>query len=361
MKYVPGVTDRGVILRPDRPGGKHHAHDGGGVREAILNRVGDTYYLFYDGARPGADDKSYWCACLAKSRDLTHWEKLGKALHASAEEHPESSEQVYQDFRSASSPWVYCEGGKWHMFYVGAQYCSPEGIPAVPYHTLPAVADSIEGPWRKVNGEPGREKTVCFYSRMDRWNSITSSPGHVLRNPKWRGEGDRENRKYLMFFSGCYHDPTYMRGIGIARADSLDTCDAYDAPNPTFWETDGKPILPLEHDLENASLYYEEANETWFLFANRVHENAYTNAIWVYWTKDLETWNEQDRAVVLDGTVSTWAHGAIGLATVVKADANTLALAYDGVEGTGTGHLGRCIGLAAVALPLDPASFRQRR
>lgn len=358
MKYVQNVTDAGIVLRPDRKDEKYYKYDGGGIREAIINKVGGTYYLFYDGAIPGETNKSYWCACIAKSRNLINWEKTGRILYAGIELHEDSNGETYKDFKSASSPWVYCENGKWYMYYVGAENCSPEGIPAMPYHTLLATSDSIEGPWHKINEEKYKEKYVCFYSGKDKWNSVTSSPGHVIKNPKWKGENDTENYKYLMFFSGCYHIPVFARSIGIARTNSLDICDAYDSENPNFWVTDENPVLPLSDDIENTSIYYEEQNGYYFMFTNHVYGNAYTNSIWVYWTKDIEKWNADDKAVVIDKNVSTWAKGAIGLATVIKKDEYTLALVYDGSEGDSLGHLNRKIGLAYISLPLEPDNFK---
>jgi len=88
---------------------------------------------------------------------LINWEKTGRILYAGIELHANSNGETYKDFKSASSPWVYCENGKWYMYYVGAEDCSPEGIPAMPYHTLLAISDSIEGPWHKINEEKGKE------------------------------------------------------------------------------------------------------------------------------------------------------------------------------------------------------------
>lgn len=358
MKYVTGVKDWGIVMSPDKPGEPNYDVEGGGIREAILNKVGDTYYVFYDGAKPGAAPDSYWCACLAKSTDLVHWEKLGKMLDASVESHPENG-GVYMDAKSASSPWVFQENGIWYMFYVGCEEVSPNGIPAAPYHTLLATADSIEGPWKKANEEPGMEKSVCFFSRKNQWNNMTSSPGHVLQNPKWEGEGDTEHEKYFMFFSGATAGPpVFARSIGIARTNDLSVHDNWDAENPNHWKMDEKPLLPFCEDLENASIYYEESNGYYFMFVNRVHDNAYTNAVWVYWSKDLEHWNVEDKAVVLDKTNCTWAKGTIGLGTVVKKDDNTLAMLYDAEEGDGTGFLNRQLGFLTIALPLDPKNFQ---
>jgi predicted GH43/DUF377 family glycosyl hydrolase len=76
------------------------------AREAILNKVGDTFYLFYDGA-----GKAGWLACLAKSKDLKVWKKKGVILTL--------GDSTKADHKSASSPWVIKENGQWHMFYLG--------------------------------------------------------------------------------------------------------------------------------------------------------------------------------------------------------------------------------------------------
>ena len=49
-KYrLDGVTDHGVILRASRKGEPLYPFEGGGIREAILNREGAYFYLFHDG------------------------------------------------------------------------------------------------------------------------------------------------------------------------------------------------------------------------------------------------------------------------------------------------------------------------
>ena len=54
--------------------------------------------------------------------------------------------------------------------------------------------------------------------------------------------------------------------------------------------------------MENSSLYFEPANRTWFLFTNHVGLDGfeYTDAVWVYWSKDLNHWDPAHKAVVLD-------------------------------------------------------------
>ena len=84
--YMP-AEDYGVVLEPSREGEPYYEYDGGGIREGIINKVGDTYYLFYDGAathtgrcNKNDPERHMWRACLAKSTDLIHWEKLGPRL-----------------------------------------------------------------------------------------------------------------------------------------------------------------------------------------------------------------------------------------------------------------------------------------
>lgn len=136
------------------------------------------------------------------------------------------------------------------------------------------------------------------------------------------------------------------------RPDELDAADDFDRPAGHFWQKNPEPILPPAHDIENSSVFYEEESGLYWLFTNHIYGNAYTDAVWVYWSKDLTRWDPECRAVVVDAGVSTWAKGAIGMPSVARLDADTLALLYDGVKGEGTGHLHRHIGLAKIRLPL---------
>lgn len=106
-----------------------------GAREAVVVEHEGVYYLHYDGA-----GKDGWLSCLATSRDLRHWEKHGLQLTLGEAGRPDS--------KSASSPWLVNDGAKWHMFYVGTQFCTPapDCIPATPYVTLTAEADHPAGP-----------------------------------------------------------------------------------------------------------------------------------------------------------------------------------------------------------------------
>jgi len=107
--------------------------------------------------------------------------------------------------------------------------------------------------------------------------------------------------------------------------------------------------------VENTSLYFEPVNRTWFLFTNHIGLEGfeYTDAVWVYWSKDLNRWNPADKAVVLDGRNCAWSTKCIGLPSVVKVK-NRLAILYDAPGGDGKSHMRRDVGLAWLELPLTP-------
>lgn len=134
-----------------------------GAREAVVVEHEGVYYLHYDGA-----GKDGWLSCLATSRDLRHWEKHGLQLTLGEAGRPDS--------KSASSPWLVNDGAKWHMFYVGTQFCTPapDCIPATPYVTLTAEADHPAGPWRK------RYDIIPFTNEAGTYYSDTASPGDVV-------------------------------------------------------------------------------------------------------------------------------------------------------------------------------------
>src|SRR6185312_974166 len=65
--------DFGIVLKY---GNGPDSCDVYGAREANVNKVNGTYYLFYDGA-----GKDGWRSCLAESKDLMHWIKKGAILN----------------------------------------------------------------------------------------------------------------------------------------------------------------------------------------------------------------------------------------------------------------------------------------
>jgi predicted GH43/DUF377 family glycosyl hydrolase len=273
--------------------------------------------MHYDAAGPKG-----WLSALATSKDLIHWEKRGTILNLGNNNEPDS--------KSASYGTTYFDGKKWHMFYLGTPNVTPapDRIPSFPYMNMKAESKLPAGPWiKKKNIVPFRPRENTFYSS-------TASPGFIVKN----------NDEYLMFFSAA--DFAIKRTICIARTKSLEAS----------WQIDPLPVVPPEEQIENSSLYYEETNKTWFLFTNHVgigKEGEYTDAVWVYWSRDLNKWNPVNKAIVIDGQNCKWSHRCIGLPSVIKYR-NRLAVFYDAPGDNSVSHMRRSIGLAFLNLPLNP-------
>jgi arylsulfatase A-like enzyme len=311
------ARDHGIVLRygdgPDQC-------DVLGARDVWVFEDNGTYFMHYDAAGPGG-----WLSSLAVSKDLVNWEKKGPVL--------DFGKAGEEDAASASYGVTYSEGNEWHMFYLGTPNASPppDLVPSFPYLTLKARGSSPEGPWIK-------QKTVVpFRTKPGTYYSITASPGHVIRH------GD----EYLQFFSSTTRIPEsryVQRTLGIARTEDLDSS----------WEVDPAPLVPVEEQIENSSLYYEESIKTWFLFTNHIgveEGKEFTDAIWVYWSRDLDHWDPKNKAIVLDGKNCTWSEKCIGLPSAIRAG-DRLALFYDAPGGTSTSHMKRHVGLAWLDLPL---------
>ena len=289
-----------------------------GSRDVWVFKANDsTFCMHYDAAGPKG-----WLASLATSKDLVHWEKKGPVLQLGNQNEPDS--------KSASYGTTYYDGKKWHMFYLGTSNVTsaPDLIPSFPYLNMKAESNSPFGPWIK------RRDIIPFRPKENTFYSSTSSPGFIVKN----------KNEYLMFFSAA--DYTIKRTICIARTKDLDGS----------WEIDSLPIFPPEEQIENSSMYYEEANQTWFLFTNHIgldKDGEYTDAVWVYWSKDLNKWNSQHKAIVIDGHNCKWSRRCIGLPSVVSYK-NRLAVFYDAPGGDSVSHMRRSIGLAWLELPLLP-------
>lgn len=314
-KYRLDAQDAGVVLRH---GDGPNQCDYLGARDVWVWEGGGTYFMHYDGAGTNG-----WLACLATSKDLTHWTKLGPVLQLGKNSEDDSA--------SASYGTTFFDGTKWQMFYLGTRHVTPapDFIPATPYVTMKAFAHEPAGPWTK------QPSVVPFRCQPGTYFSVEASPGYIVR----------ERDEYLMFFSAAkMAGGKYERTLGIARTKNPDTA----------WEPDAQPIVPSTEQIENSSLYFEPANQTWFLFSNHVgieNQAEFTDAIWVYWTKDLNHWNPDHKAVVLDGANCGWSRKCIGLPSVVKIG-NRLAVFYDAPGGDSTSHMKRDVGLAWLELPL---------
>jgi hypothetical protein len=222
------------------------------------------------------------------------------------------------------------------MFYLGTPNTNPppDRVPMFPYLTMKARSESPAGPWQK------QPDVVPFRPQPGTYYSATASPGYIV---KYGGE-------YLQFFSASVHEGSprklIRRTISIARTKDLQG----------KWTVDPAPIVPLEEQIENSSLYYEKRDKTWYLFTNHVgirNGEEYTDAVWVYWTKDLNKWDVRRKAVVLDESNCGWSPVVVGLPSVIKAG-NRLAIFYDGLSGRKISHVGRDVGVAFLPLPLRP-------
>lgn len=313
-EYRLAAEDSGPVLRhSDGPGQCDYL----GARDIWVWEDGGTYFMHYDGAGPHA-----WLTCLATSHDLTNWTKIGSVL--------DLGQTNEDDSASASYGTTFFDGTKWQMFYLGTRRASPPNyVPGTPYVTMKAVGSSPTGPWKK------QPEVVPFRCQSGTYFSDSASPGFIVR----------QGGEYLMFFSAAKRTAGKLhRTLGIARTKNLDAT----------WTPDAQPIVPSTEQIENSSLYFEPTEQVWFLFCNHVGLDAkseFTDAVWVYWTKDLNHWNPNAKAVVLDGANCRWSRKCIGLPSVIKIG-NRLAIFYDAPGGDSTSHMERDVGLAWLNLPL---------
>ena len=312
------AKDQGVVLRH---GGGPKQCDYLGARDVWVWQHARTYYMHYDGAGPKG-----WLTCLATSKDLEHWTPQGQVLDFGATNRNDSA--------AASYGTTYFDGRRWHMFYLGTPHTTPapDYIPGFPYLTMKAESAGPTGPWNKQYAvTPFRVKTNSYYAGC-------ASPGYIVKH----------GNEYLMFFSASTEAPI-LRTISLARTRDLN--------GP--WTLAAQPLLPPTEQIENSSLYFEKKIKTWFLFTDHVGIKdglEYTDAIWVYWSKDLTKWDPAHKAVVLDACNCKWSKHIIGLPSVVPVG-KRLAIFYDGQDADSIppgvkSHMNRDIGLAWLDLPL---------
>ena len=313
MRYE--AEDAGIVLPYGSGPGDCDKY---GARDVWVFADHGHFYMHYDAA-----GNLGWLTALATSDDLVHWKKVGDVLALG----PAGT----GDSASASYGTTYFDGTTWHMFYLGTPHTTPppDRIPAFPYLTMKAHASSPIGPWVK------QPDVIPFKPTVDTYYSDTASPGQIIRN----------GNEYLQFFSASTDHPI-LRTLSIARTTNLN--------GP--WKVDEKPIFPSTEQVENSSLYYQKSDKTWYLFTNHVgldKDGEYTDAVWMYWTKELSHWDTKHKAVVLDGNNCHWSRRCIGLPSVI-AYHDRLAVFYDAPGGDSVSHMKRSIGLAWLKLPLAP-------
>src|ERR1035437_1501196 len=311
------AEDQGVVQPYGNcPGGC----DKYGARDVWVFKHNGLLYMHYDAA-----GETGWLTALATSTDLVHWKNHGTVLNL--------GQPGADDSARASYGTTYLDGRTWRMFYLGTPHVTPapDRIPAFPYLTMKARSSSPLGPWEK---EP---RVVPFRPKPGTYYSATASPEQIIR----------QGNQFLQFFSASTNNPI-LRTLSISRTTNLEGA----------WTIDSTPIVPQSEQVENTSLYFEKANGTWFLFTNHIgldKDGEYTDAIWVYWTKDLNHWDPAHKAIVLDRKNSKWSKRCIGLPSVVRYG-NRLAIFYDAPGGDSVSHMRRSIGLAWLKLPLSPPS-----
>lgn len=314
------ARDQGVVLRH---GVGPNQCDYLGARDVWVWQHAGTGYMHYDGSGPKG-----WLTCLAISKDLEHWTPRGPVMDFGATNSNDSA--------AASYGTTYYDGRRWHMFYLGTPNTTPapDFIPGLPYLTMKAESAKPTGPWKK------QYDVTPFFVKPNTYYSGVASPGFITK----RGD------EYLMFFAASGGAP-YFRTLSLARTRNLNGS----------WTLNEQPLLPPTEQVENSSLYYEKKNKTWFLFTNHVGIRdglEYTDAIWVYWSKDLTKWDPAHKAVVLDSRNCKWSQHIIGLPSVVPCG-KRLAIFYDGQDADPIppgvkSHMNRDIGLAWLDLPLVP-------
>ena len=289
-----------------------------GAREALINYWNGKYYLYYDGAGPAG-----WVACLAESTDLITWDLKGPVIDFGA---PGTA-----DSACACSPWIIQDDSNlWHMYYLATPNTTggEDKVPIFPYTTLHATSNSPAGPWTK------HYTPIPFNTQGGTYYSNTASPGHVIK----------QGSEYLMFISTT--DSNVKRTLSIARTTDLDG----------VWTVDPTPALPVTEQIENSSMYYEPTNQTWFMFTNHIGAvngtEFGTDAVWVYWTKDLNVWNPASKAIVLDGSNCNWSSKCLGMPSVLQVGTE-LKIFYDAPGGTSDSSMRRSLGIATLQLPLD--------
>src|SRR5258708_1295059 len=318
-RYRLDAKDQGVVLKY---GAGPDSSDYLGARDVFVFEDHGTYYMHYDGG-----GRKGWLACLATSKDLVNWQVKGPIL--------DYGEPGSEDSRSASYGSVYYDGVKWHMFYLGTPHVSPapNNIPAFPYLTKKAESNAPGGPWKK------RYDIIPIRTAPGTYYAGSVSPGNVIKH------GD----EYLMLFAASTDVPVIKRTLSYARTKNLGSA----------WTPHATPFLPQQEPVETCAVYYEPANTTWFVFTDHVGIRGnleYTDAIWVYWTKDLDKWDPENKAIVLDSVNCSWSKHIICLPSVFK-NGNRLAIFYTvndlpkyppGADS----HMRRNVGLAWLELPL---------
>jgi len=317
---LPAADDGVILTHGNAPGGT----DIKGARDSFIYEENGTYYMTYDGA-----DNNYWGSNMTTSTDLVNWTSpVRKLSHGAA---------GASDSASAAYSTIYKDASTYYMFYLGAKVKAgqPTNTPFPPYVTKLAKSSSLTGTWTKYPNEP-----IPLVNGS--YREVTVSPGTIIK----------QGTNYYMYFSAAAeHLGKYYRGIGLAWTTNL---------NSGTWSVGSGAIIPIYEQVENASVFYQQEDNTWYMFVNHVgidsSGNETTDSVWVYWSSNPFDWDANNRAVVIDSSVSNWSNdNVIGIPSVIKKDGQ-LKISYDGRSTLDpvniNNNIGRDIALSHVELPI---------
>ena len=308
------ASDHGVVLtHGDGPGGC----DVYGARDVVVWPVDGTLYMHYDGCGAGR-----LAAVPGDEHGRALLDQARPGAGARAAREPRLRERLVRD---AVPP-------RRHVASVLRRHAERH----------PAAGAGARG--AVLHAEGGGVRARRAVDQAPGHRAVLAAAGDVLRGDRESGaRSSSTTAQFLQFFSASAGEPL-QRTLGIARTTDLDGA----------WTIDPAPILPATEQIENAALYHEPANDTWFLFTNHVDAaTSTTDAVWVYWTTDL------------DGMGSGAPRGGARHDDVDVGEGRdrparnrqprrTSGALLRRRAGAGRGHTGRDIGLAWLPLPLTP-------
>lgn len=139
-----------------------------GVEDPRITRFGDTFYCVYCGVQLIGKKKIWTNICLARSKDLLHWEKLG-AIPGDVNRYPNKDGVLFPDRVNG-----------YYLMLHRPQIPNPRGgRPFKDMHL--ARSETLEGPWRDCGKVMSAfENPACTFS----WVGAGSVP-HALGNNRY--------------------------------------------------------------------------------------------------------------------------------------------------------------------------------
>lgn len=191
-KLFPNVGTKLVVNEKEGIGYDDPTHSVQDPSNVI--KVEDTYYVWMSW-RPLNLQVFDGDITYATSKDGRHWENKGICFSR--------GKAGAWDDRGVYTPYVAASGGKYYMFYTGM---------AKPDHAKGdriglAVADSPDGPWKRVSNAPVLEPTP------QAWDSHIVDDAHLIVR----------NGKFWLYYKGLsLTDKWFQSRQGVAMADQIE-------------------------------------------------------------------------------------------------------------------------------------------